>query len=239
MFYNVIDNRKKDNRKAYFMVVDTETATYDPTITDVKGSNQLVYDLGYAIVDKCNNLYETGSFIVKEIFYDEIERMRSCYFADKRDQYIIDIEYGLHQVVNWTDLIFFLQERAEYWNVRAICAYNARFDVGAISRTNNYLSGKYWTPPVLKKFPVWDIMKMARDTLYNRPTYQRFCFDTGNITTPKKRKPVPRWSAEVMKRYIDNNPTYTEEHTGLEDVLIEAEILAKCFSTHKKMRREL
>lgn len=235
MFYNPI--LKKDNRVTYYMVIDTETATYDESIQAIRGTNMLVYDLGYAIVDKRGRIYETGSYIVKEIFYDEIERMRSCYFADKRSDYIQDIEYGIHMVINWSDLIFLLEERCLVWNVRAICAYNAIFDYGSICRTNNYINGKYWEPPLLKKYPMWDIMKMVKDTIYNRPTYQRFCFDNGNIT--KHNKPRAQMKAETVKRYLENNPMYEEIHTGLEDVLIESEILAKCFGTHKKMRREL
>ena len=80
-------------------------------------------------------------------------------------------------------------------------------------------------------------MKMTEDVLYKRPTYQRFCFDNGNLTahTP----PRPQKKAETIKQYLENDPTYEEIHTGLEDVYIESEILAKCFATHKKMRREL
>ena len=235
MFYNPI--LKKDNRVTYYMVIDTETATCDESIQTIRGTNMLVYDLGYAIVDRYGRIYETGSYIIKEIFYDEIERMRTCYFADKRSDYIQDIEYGLHTVINWSDLIFLLEERCAFWNIRAICAYNAIFDYGSICRTNNYINGKYWKPPLLEKYPTWDIMKMVKDTIYNRPTYQRFCFDNGNIT--KHNKPRAQMKAETVKRYLENNPLYTECHTGLEDVLIEAEILAKCFATHKKMRREL
>ena len=235
MFYNPI--LKKDNRVTYYMVLDTETAVYDPTIKEVKGTNMLVYDLGYAIVDRYGRIYETGSFIVRDIFYNEIERMRSCYFADKRSTYIQDIKNGLHTVINWKNLIFLIEERCQFWNVRAICAYNAQFDHGAICRTNNYVNGKYWKPPLLKKYPVWDIMKMTEDVLYKRPTSQKFCFDNGNLTahTP----PRAQMKAETVKRYLENNPMYEEIHTGLEDVLIESEILAKCFGTHKKMRREL
>ena len=235
MFYNPI--LKKDNRCTYYMVLDTETAIYDKSIKEIKGTNMLVYDLGYAIVDRYGRIYETGSYIVKDIFYDEIERMRSCYFSDKRSDYIQDIEYGLHTVVNWKDLIFLIQERAEYWNIRAICAYNAIFDYGSICRTNNFVNGKYWEPPLLKKYPVWDIMKMVEDVLYKRPTYRKFCFDNGNLTahTP----PRPQKKAETVKQYLENNPQFKEVHTGLEDVFIESEILAKCFATHKKMRREL
>lgn len=228
---------KKDNRITYYMVLDTETAPYNIDCNAVKGSNGLIYDLGYAITDKKGRIYETGSFIIKDIFYNELERMRSAYFTDKRQNYVLDIEYGIHTVINWKDLIFLLLKRCRYWNIRSICAYNARFDYQAICRTNNFVNGKYWQTPFLKEYPMWDIMKMVKDTIYNRPTYYNFCFKYGNVT--KHKKPRCQMKAETVKRYMDNNPFYTEEHTGLEDVLIEVEILAKCFSTHKKMRREL
>ena len=49
----------------------------------------------------------------------------------------------------------------------------------------------------------------------------------------------PRWSAECMYRFITNDPTFKEAHTGLRDVEIEAVIMATCFSKRKKMRKEL
>lgn len=42
-------------------------------------------------------------------------------------------------------------------------------------------------------------------------------------------------SAEVAYRYLNCNPDFAEEHKGLEDVLIEYEILLRCFRQHKKM----
>ena len=38
---------------------------------------------------------------------------------------------------------------------------------------------------------------------------------------------------------ISKNNDFTESHTGLEDVLIEKEILVYCFKQHKKMERRL
>ena len=40
MFYNPI--LKKDNRVTYYMVLDTETATYDSMVKAVKGTNAKV-----------------------------------------------------------------------------------------------------------------------------------------------------------------------------------------------------
>ena len=46
-------------------------------------------------------------------------------------------------------------------------------------------------------------------------------------------------TAEVIFRFITKNNDFVENHTGLEDVLIEKEILAYCYKQHKKMRKKL
>ena len=48
-----------------------------------------------------------------------------------------------------------------------------------------------------------------------------------------------KFTAEILYRFISKNNDFTESHTGLEDVLIEKEILAYCFKQHKKMERRL
>jgi hypothetical protein len=48
---------------------------------------------------------------------------------------------------------------------------------------------------------------------------------------------VPRFTAEILYRYITDNLEFTESHTGLEDTLIEKEIFAYCVRQKKKMQR--
>ena len=48
-----------------------------------------------------------------------------------------------------------------------------------------------------------------------------------------------RKTAEIIYRYITKDNDFTESHTGLEDVMIEKEILAHCFRQHKAMRKKL
>ena len=47
-----------------------------------------------------------------------------------------------------------------------------------------------------------------------------------------------RLTAEILYRFIERQ-SFIESHTGLEDVLIEKEILAYCKRQHKKMRKKL
>ena len=41
----------------------------------------------------------------------------------------------------------------------------------------------------------------------------------------KQKKPQPQQKAETLYRYLTDNVDYEEEHTGLEDSLIELQIL--------------
>lgn len=80
-------------------------------------------------------------------------------------------------------------------------------------------------------------MKMARDVILPMPSYQKFCVENGFMT--KHSTPRPRLTAEVLYKFISKNVDFEENHTGLEDVLIEAEILKYCMRQHKKMRKGL
>ena len=46
-------------------------------------------------------------------------------------------------------------------------------------------------------------------------------------------------AAEHLYKYISQNDEFKEAHTGLEDVLIESEILLACLRSHKKMNRNI
>jgi hypothetical protein len=49
----------------------------------------------------------------------------------------------------------------------------------------------------------------------------------------------PQLKAEVIYKYISGNYDFDESHTGLEDVLIEKEIMAYCYRKHKTMNGKL
>jgi hypothetical protein len=76
---------------------------------------------------------------------------------------------------------------------------------------------------------------MACQVLLNSTSYVKFAMqnglqsDKGNLLT----------SAESCYKWLKNKVDFIEEHTGLEDVKIEIEIMAKCFSTHKRMDKNI
>ena len=123
------------------------------------------------------------------------------------------------------------------YNTNTVCAHNARFDNGATNNTQRWLTKSKYRYFLPYGTEVWDTMKMAVDVVAKTPSYKRFCEMNGYMTNHKT--PRPQVKAEVIYKYITGNNDFVESHTGLEDVLIETEILAYCFRKHKKMNKKL
>ena len=66
------------NRKKKFLVVDVETA--NDTLYP------LVYDIGYAVVDKEGNVYKQNSVIIRDIFCFEKELMKEMKESDESNK---------------------------------------------------------------------------------------------------------------------------------------------------------
>ncbi len=226
-----------DKRKHYIIVLDTETCPLDKDFNGVTPFNMFVYDIGWAVVDKKGNVYETKSYINRDIFFDEKELMDSAYYSNKLPQYYEDIKNGTRKVATWFNIRKDLADTMARYNTKTVCAHNARFDDGATKNTQRWLTKskfRYFFP---KQTEIWDTMKMAQDVVAKTPTYKEFCEENGYMT--KHKTPRPQVKAEVLYKYITGDNDFIESHTALEDVLIEKEILAYCFNKHQKMRKEL
>ena len=216
-----------DKRRTYYLTIDTETAN---TMDD-----PMMYDIGGCIHDKQGNVYETFSFIIYEVFCADRQLFDTAYYADKRPMYEEQIAEGTRRIASVWTVRHYLHELCKEWNVKAIIAHNARFDYKATNGTMRYITKskcRYFLPYGI---PVWDTLKMAQDTICKQKTYQAFCTEHGFVTKRGK----PQATAEVLYRYITRNADFIESHTGLEDVLIEKEIFARCMAQHKKMRKKL
>lgn len=228
---------KIDRRKTYIVVLDTETCPLDTSYEEVTPSNMFVYDVGFAVVDKQGNVYETYSFVVADIFFDEKLLMNSAYYAEKLPQYYEDIRNGKRKVATFFTVKKTLADVMKKYNTKIISAHNARFDKGATDNTQRWLTKSKYRYFYPYGSVLWDTLKMAHDVIAKMPTYKQFCEENGYMTSHKT--PRPQEKAEVLYKFISGNNDFEESHTGLEDVMIEKEILAYCFRQHKKMRKEL
>lgn len=227
--------KKIDKRVNYRMVIDTETCPVDKDLQEVLPSNMWTYDIGWAIVDKRGKVYKTRSFVNADIFLDEKELMNSAYYADKIPMYWKQIKSGERVLTSWYVIKKTLRKDMAEYGVKEVYAHNMRFDYGTLNNTERWLTKskyRYFFPYGTE---ICDTLKMARQVIGTMPTYRKFCQENGYLT----KNGQLRFTAEILYRFISKDNTFVESHTGLEDVLIEKEILAYCFKQHKKMVRQL
>lgn len=227
--------KKIDKRVNYRLVIDTETCPVDKDLQEVLPSNMWTYDIGWAIVDKRGKVYKTRSFVNADIFLAEKELMNSAYYADKIPMYWKQIKSGERVLTSWYAIKKTLRKDMAEYGVKEVYAHNMRFDYGTLNNTERWLTKskyRYFFPYGTE---ICDTLKMARQVIGTMPTYRRFCEENGYLT----KNGQLRFTAEILYRFISKDNTFVEKHTGLEDVLIEKEILAYCFKQHKKMVRQL
>jgi DNA polymerase III epsilon subunit-like protein len=203
-----------------FLVIDTETTN---SIDD-----PFCYDVGFAVVDGTGKIYETHSYVVADIFLDN-EMMASAYFAEKIPQYWEDIKSGKRILRRFKTIKAILRDVVQQYGIKYIVAHNASFDYRSLNYTQRLLTSskyRYFFPWGVE---IWDTLKMARQTLKTNENYRQFCIDNG-FTYGKEDKPQLRFTAEIIHRFLTGNLDFVEEHTGLEDVLIEKDILTYCLA---------
>ena len=200
---------------ARYIVLDTETTN---SIED-----PIAYDIGFAVIDENGKVYAKFSFVVAEVFLDK-ELMANAYFADKIPQYWKDIEDGERELRKLSTIRQTLNRVCEEFEIEAIIAHNARFDYRSTAITQRYLTSskyRYFLPYGVE---LWDSLKMAREVFKNDEEYAEFCYKNDYLTS----RGVRRYTAESLYRFITNDNSFIESHTGLEDVMIEKDIFVEC-----------
>lgn len=226
---------KIDRRISYKMVLDCETAPLDRTSTKVEPSNMWAYDLGWVITDKRGHVYKTRSFVIADIFLHEKEAMTSAYYASKIPQYWLDIVEGRRTLAKFYNVRQAMLDDLKEYGITEVYAHNMRFDHGALNNTQRWLSKSKYRYFFPRDLLVCDTLKMARQVVGKMPSYRSFCESNGYLT----KRGQMRFTAEILYRFISGNNEFEEEHKGLDDCLIEKEILAYCYKQHRPMKRAL
>lgn len=198
-----------------FLVFDTETANSleDP----------FVYDIGWAVVDADGNVYEQASYVNADVFLDK-ELMTSAYYAKKLPRYWEQIKSGERKLTSMWKINQAFHKCIKDWNIKIICAHNARFDYRSTNATRRYYTSSKYRFFLPYGLEVWDTLKMARQAFKEDEEYATFCCENGYLT----KRGCKRYTAEILYRFISGDNEFEEEHTGLADVMIEKEILCEC-----------
>lgn len=218
-----------------YMVFDSEVCNCPKIDGQLDVQNGQVYDLGLQVIDKEGFVYFERSIINEDVFFGMPQAMQEAYFADKIPQYMEDIRLGKHLVLNTWQMYKMFREICGDFNIQACAAHNARFDLKVLNATLRYQtkSCRRWFFPY--EMPIWDTMKMANDTICKQKRYIEFCKKNGYMTN--HAVPQVRKTAEIIWQYLTDDLSFKEEHTGLADVTIEAQIFAECIKQHKKMEK--
>lgn len=209
-----------------YLITDTETTN------DIE--TPICYDIGFAVIDKSGKVYETGSYVVADVFLDA-DLMVSAYFADKIPMYQAEINNGARLLRRWKTIRHIIRDTMAQWGITEVIAHNVRFDYLSTHTTQRYLtSSKYrWFFPYGTRY--LDTLKMARETFGKDEKYLDFC--KANEYTCKNG--TPRFTAEIVYRFLNGDNEFIESHTALEDVMIEKEIFAECIKRNPEINGEL
>ena len=190
------------------LILDTETISLE---------KPFVYDLGYTIADADGNIVAKKSYVITQIWNNK-ELFATSYYAEKKPLYIARLKSKYSKKVSWGNAMRYLSNDIKKYGVTEIFAYNAKFD----SRALNFMCAWYKVVNGLGGQKINDIMKYIAP-ITETEEYRNFCESNGYMTAHKI--PQCQKKAETLYRYLTQNVDFTEEHTGLEDSLIELEIL--------------
>lgn len=224
-----VKDTTKTIRRRLFLIIDTETFSETP---ETAFSKPICYDVGMAVIDKTGKVYAKYSFVVADTFLGMADKAATAYYAWKFPRYHEEIRNSTRIVKDFAFIRKVANALCEKWGINDVVAHNAAFDCRSLNYTTKFLG-------IDNSFFIhyvewWDTVQMAYDTICQQVFYKQFCKENGYMT--RHKIPKCQMKAEVIYRFMTNDNSFQESHTGLEDVMIEKEIFARCYRTHKKMR---
>lgn len=190
------------------LVLDTETISLN---------KQFVYDLGYTVADADGNVVARKSYVISQIFNNK-ELFATGYYSNKMPLYLERLASGYSKKVGWGHAMKYLANDIKKYSITEIYAYNSRFDTKAIA----FMCSWFNVVNPLGSTEILDIMDFIKP-ITSTQEYKDFCKRNGYMTNHKY--PRPQQKAETLYRYLLKDTDFVEEHTGLEDSLIELAIL--------------
>ena len=202
--------------KTMYCTLDTET---------VGGASKPtgMYNVGCAIHDRNGNIVATCSMLVME-HYDEI---RNDDYAKKNfPLYEERLKTGeMSAVATESEAVEIVRNLCKFYNVKYVMAYNSVFDFTKTACRD-----------LLNDFEFIDIYLMALQTITHLKGFQKFCIENGFKSGKGKSCST---TAQTVYAFITDNADYEEEHTALNDALIEMTIFERCLKMHKKFTKNV
>jgi hypothetical protein len=205
------------NAKTRFLVVDIETTK--PTM---KGENGFIFDISFAVFSRKDGIIGKQGYIVEQ------HQHLVPYYADRLKKYADYQATGEYVIQPFEKIMAIMSAIVKKYNVEYVTAYNLQFDKDTHIEKHCKRLGIESPFKDLKTFCIW---QGAAETFGQRKSYKKFTNEHGFISEKGNRQS----GAEIMYRYMKNEPEFVEEHTGLADVEIEIELLDRIIRQKKKM----
>lgn len=201
-------------RKTIYCTLDTETVGgFVPTG---------MYNLGCVIHDRDGNIFATTSMLVME-HYDEIST--DNYAKKNFHLYEERLANGtMSAIATEGEAVEIVRNLCKKYGVKYVMAYNTGFDFTKTACRS-----------LLDDFEFIDIQYAFFDTIAKQKKYNRFCCENGYVTASGNIQ----MTAEIAYRFCSKDFDFIEEHTALNDAMIEMQIFLAVLSTHKKYPRNI
>lgn len=195
------------------MVFDTETTSL---------TKPFCYNVGYIILDTATGTtLKRADYVIEQVWHN-LPLFSTAYYADKRQKYVSAMRGKRATLEKWGYVCQQMARDIKRFEVASAYAYNSPFDDGVFAFNCDWFK----TKNPFDNVPVYDIRGYAHNFICHSPEYIAFCeehelfTEAGNYST----------TAEALFQFMDNNPDFVEEHTGLADSEIEGKILLLCLT---------
>ena len=201
----------------YVMIFDTETTSLQ---------KPFCYNIGYVIADtKTGRTIAKKDFVVEQIWHN-LPLFSTAYYAEKRPIYVKRMKGRTVKMAKFGHICQEMCRDIKKFQIEYAFAYNSGFD----EKVFNYNCDWFKCINPFDNVEIKDIRGFAHHYLINA-NYKKFCekhklfTDSGNYST----------TAEAVYRFVSNDVDFEEEHTALNDSIIEWEILFSCIKKGAKI----
>ena len=225
-------------------------------------SKPLVYDLGWVITDRQGNIFKKANYLINEIFFNT-SIFDTAYYKDKKQLYLDKIKSGEIVRMDWNTAIRELLKDIQLCDVctaynacfdfKKAIPFTERYIDAFYSNdfykwqkcqeiqakkliTDNAETPKNpdYTNPIVRlrdiEFLVTDLRFLACSQLINNRNYKNFCIDNELFS---KSGLYFSTTAETVYKYLIKDIDFIEQHTALDDSIIESYILMKLLKKGK------
>lgn len=188
------------------VVFDTETTSLNKPFT---------YNIGYTILNDDGEILLAKDFVVEQIWHN-LALFSTSYYAEKRPIYVASMKARKTIMKKFGYICQEMIRDFKKFDIVCAYAYNSPFDEKVFDFNCDWF--KCNNP--FDTIPIYDIRGNVHNFLINE-NFFKFCedceefTDSGNYST----------TAETIYRYLTDDMEWNEDHTALNDSLIEAEIL--------------